>query len=632
MNLKFNFLGLCALLIGCLVSCDKAADDVDVTRPETIATQEIEFALESDLQMDEEQARIVYDIGINTGYINSIWSAQDMLARFAVRRGNNGTPVVQEVDVVLKWEKGGTTKKHKYSFRGKLTVPAGTEPLQIAGLLMGEKDGEAYLTEVSKGVFRTVEGAETAVPYPTNRTRQVNLKIPHIAKWSPMTFDSAAGLYKSTMTFKPSGTLIRMRVLNDTDNPVTISTARILSDAYVSQWQYSFDRLTGNDLMEGHSINTYSKINWYPFNTTVGAAQVNNDRISPSTTPWKFIWVMPKSANGPFDTSVVLYDDKNKEIPVFSSTVKPALGYVALNLRLRKTGFASESCFPNGKIPLMYMAEYNLSRPKVFASSHSVAEADNYYIGPNTVPQTSTYVPDGYHLPSREEWLSVFPGNSDAPGYAPSHESVAHNSVQYLYDVPETIQVGGKKIEGYSDYNNMSIYGGYAGLSTYALRFKGKLENGKRDNCNLVAYRYRYLSKGRWANGTYESYNKYLEITCRYLGNSFKGDINTISNDEFWNANKEHDVVRHLPFSGQSEALIRQHKPSLGHVGHQGSGQHDKQFFYWTSTPGQYSYNPYKPTGGYWYVAGMDVALKVKVISEYFGGEQYCAVRLWKNN
>lgn len=631
--MSFNkLLALCGLFVGFLSSCDKGTNDVDVVPPvEAPSTEEVDFTVESDFQMDEEQARVLYDISQNVGNVQGFGSHGNLLVRFAVRRGNDGVPVVQETNARLT-KGGGTSKRLNYSFKGKLVVPAGTGQLQIAALLMGEEGGEAYLKETSKGVFETVEGATTPVTF-GGASRIVNIKIPYVAKWAPLAFDTSVSTYKTALTFKPSGTLLRMRVVNETDAPVTVSTINLVTDAYVSQWRYSFNKLTGNDLMEGQSISTARKFNWYDLNTTVKAATTSGTGVSatitPGVSPWQFIWVMPKSSTEPLQTTVDLYDNTNKKIPVFSSTSKPALGSVALNLRLRKPGIAAESCFPGGKIPLMYMADYNLIRPKVFATTHSTAEANNYYIGAKTVSATSTYVPAGYHLPTREEWLSVIPGNSDGTGYAPSDEAVMYNSEQYRRDVKETISVAGQTIVGYSDYNYMATYGGYGGLSTYGLRFKGELVNGKRNNCNLVAYRYRYLSNGGFVNGQYKFFDEYLEITCRYLGNAFRGDINTISNDEFWNINNQNDVVRKLPFSGQSEALIKANYPERGHVG---SGQQDQQFFYWTSTPGQYSYEPYRATGGYWYAAGWDIARKVLVISEYHGGEQFCAVRLWKNN
>lgn len=632
MRFNLKLFALSSFLVGFLFSCDKGTRELDVVRPpETTSTEEIDFTVESDFQMDEEQARLIYEISTSVGNVQGFGEHGNLFVRFAVRRGDNGIPVVQESNSLLI--KGQARNKSlNYSFKGKLVIPSGTGPLQIAALLMGEDGGDTYLKETSKGVFETVEGAATPATFP-DRSRMVNIKIPYIAKWSPLQFDSSTATYKTALKFKPSGTLLRMRVLNETDAPVTVSRMNLVTDAYVSQWRYSFNKLTGNDLMEGHSISTARKYNWYDLNTTIKAATTSgtgvNARIVTSGSPWQFIWVMPKSSTEPLQTTVDLYDNTNKKIPVFASTSKPALGSVALTLRLRKPGIAAESCFPGGKIPLMYMADYNLIRPKVFATTHSTAEANNYYIGANTVSATSTYVPAGYHLPTREEWLSVIPGNSDGTGYAPSHEAVMQNSEQYRRDVKETISVAGQTIVGYSDYNYMSTNGGYAGLSTYGLRFKGELVNGKRSNCNLVAYRYRYLSNGGFVNGQYKFFDKYLEITCRYLGNAFRGDINTISNDEFWNINNQNDVVRKLPLAGQSEALIKANYPERGHVG---SGQQDQQFFYWTSTPGQYSYEPYRPTGGYWYAAGWDIARKVLVISEYHGGEQFCAVRLWKNN
>jgi len=88
----------------------------------------------------------------------------------------------------------------------------------------------------------------------------------------------------------------------------------------------------------------------------------------------------------------------------------------------------------------------------------------------------------------------------------------------------------------------------------YALRFqdaKGHVSN------NTCAFRYQW-----------EEY-KGMTITCRALGASFSGDINTISKEEYWTNDSEKNISRLLP--------------ACGHKTNYFFGK-DAYCFYWSST------------------------------------------------
>lgn len=149
----------------------------------------------------------------------------------------------------------------------------------------------------------------------------------------------------------------------------------------------------------------------------------------------------------------------------------------------------------------------------------------------------------GYHLPSQEEWTGVF-----------SYQ----NSVEYgiytggVKTFNEHVEFGGIKKTFTNDYLSL-----IADKVCYALRFKKWVDDSMSmlpipptlefpaavDNSMLCAYRYKPI-------GEIDSNTCHLKIDCVYLGNSFTGNMDDISNDAWWNAHASETVTRIFPYSG----------------------------------------------------------------------------------
>lgn len=175
------------------------------------------------------------------------------------------------------------------------------------------------------------------------------------------------------------------------------------------------------------------------------------------------------------------------------------------------------------QVALAYMAEYNLASDGTFKEDLSWNNQD--YLSFDQVE--SLALPEGYHLPSMEEFSSVFPQERGA---------LMLDTDKTVTDRVERIVVPGEEEKSYkADYKSTK------GLVAYGLRFKSD------DNRRLSAWKYERVYKGK-DNGDTET--DYLRITARHLGPDFDGNIDTISTEDFWKSNSEGDVVRVLPAAG----------------------------------------------------------------------------------
>jgi uncharacterized protein (TIGR02145 family) len=161
------------------------------------------------------------------------------------------------------------------------------------------------------------------------------------------------------------------------------------------------------------------------------------------------------------------------------------------------------------KLAIEYFAEYNLYEDE-FGDSHKYENTSLY-----TFDEACQVCPEGWHLPTQEEWAGLFP-------YAPE-----------LDMVNEKISVNGVTKSYFSKYADKN------GIR-YAIRFMRDPDMAT-DNKLLQAYRYETV-------GSTENGNLRLKITVRYLGRSFKGSIDDIANEGWWNANREQDAVREFPY------------------------------------------------------------------------------------
>ncbi len=258
-----------------------------------------------------------------------------------------------------------------------------------------------------------------------------------------------------------------------------------------------------------------------------------------------------------------------------------------------------------GKLPLEYVAEYNLaggflygtkpdySNPSLvtfpqtdpqlrWAINHTNYQSGyyNWYICKGIYdaaynPSTKKLFSDaffttgegkGYHLPSITEWNGVFSYNGQ----------VKFNTTAFIQPINEAVEFGGIKKTYLNHYKCLGA------KVCYCLRFGQGTGNPTgnysvtefpkaTDNSMLCAYRYTLV--GSFTNN---SNNSHLKVECVYLGNSFTGDIDTISNDSWWNARTYETVTRIFPVAGYIALAKPSGSGTLNHHGYFGC--------YWSGT------------------------------------------------
>ena len=131
----------------------------------------------------------------------------------------------------------------------------------------------------------------------------------------------------------------------------------------------------------------------------------------------------------------------------------------------------------------------------------------------------------GYHLPSHRKLEGIFGShlNNTRTYYKNDYSNSGHEAIEFG-GIKKTFDADIKSITGIC----------------YALRCKkatgdprgGPLTDFPRatDNSLLCAYRYE-----RGGSFLRNSLNSHLKVQCVYLGSTFTGDINTISNESWWN-------------------------------------------------------------------------------------------------
>ncbi|MEY8686079.1 hypothetical protein AB9N12_08025 [Bacteroides sp. AN502(2024)] len=275
-----------------------------------------------------------------------------------------------------------------------------------------------------------------------------------------------------------------------------------------------------------------------------------------------------------------------------------------------------------GKLPLEYVAEYNLAGGFQYGSSFNpfrtaysptgvitptTAQTDNalrwatnhnndqsgYYnwyvlkgitqgtynpAGKNLFNDSffTTGAGKGYHLPSLQELTGVF-AYSSVNNYNPSGAD---------YNTNEAIEFGGVKKTFGADYRSSR-----RPRICYALRFKkatgSPINDGSSllsdfpqatDNSMLCAYRYTIV--GSFLNT--QNLTSHLKVECVYLGEARASiPISTISNDSWWNARASETVTRIFPATGSIwPALVSGSSGKLGLRGYHG--------YYWSGTERRY--------------------------------------------
>lgn len=185
---------------------------------------------------------------------------------------------------------------------------------------------------------------------------------------------------------------------------------------------------------------------------------------------------------------------------------------------------AKETPIPANRLPLAYVAEYNINLDGTgFATTHAT-DVSGYFTFKEAVNKFSdiTIADKKYHLPTKEEWMAIVPPSRATPDYVDF-------ASEYTYtDSVETVSVGGKMITSTNDYY------GTGEDEVYGLRFKGT------NLCSAWKYEYTFVDSHR-----------VLRVTARPVDMATNPiTIEEVKKPEFWASNTSDDIVRIFPASG----------------------------------------------------------------------------------
>jgi hypothetical protein len=205
------------------------------------------------------------------------------------------------------------------------------------------------------------------------------------------------------------------------------------------------------------------------------------------------------------------------------------------------------------RLALNYVAEWNVDRKLAFITTHdnkenqkalfSFVDATTLFAQPVTVEGRN------YILPSCMQWLSIVP-----------IEGVYSRSDKLELNLSETCMVGGRTIESKNHYLNVK-----STHTTYAIRFIGDKEQQS-------VWRYVYKDNPSGSG-------KILTIEERHMTPEASWTLESISNDTFWEQDRDQVVIRCFSTPGYALGNPYTGQPDNNRIEYFGECG-----FYWSST------------------------------------------------
>lgn len=529
-TIKLLLLSLLSLFA--FVAC--SSDDKD---PQSKVAPTKELWVDLEMKPDTEGFRLLQNVSasgsVTTPFMGNATSLKVLLC---VTRSGASAPVYQELSLTIPASEAKTvadqtdtyytTIHPKYS--GKITVPSDGSGAYTLSAVILDYDVEAGGAVATSSDYKSVErvnnvvskivvtsanqiGGKTVaqasatepilIQYPTNgtsgSTTPIDFKVPYIAE--PISVALAASgdaLEAVSLSFKPSGRLLRFSVTNATTSAVTFTKLKIKTNAFFSDWDYNLSELSAGNLLQGYRTDLNAWERTYTIDLTASAGS--------SATDYLGLWVMPNKTQTGLSTQVYLVDASGAEVLAFESTNRLGdKGTQRINLAYAAP---APNGFPNGKLPYEYfvgLAEnletvagtaVNINDLKTQpAAGVSFDESSIVYMN-HTTANTTVQSNTNYKIPTMHELAGIFPGSEGNISRA------IENTMSYS-DFKETISVGGET----NDY--LADYASFNGV-VYGVRFQ---DPTAQDKSKRMIYRYRY-----W--GTFGNPGYHLEVNMKYIG------------------------------------------------------------------------------------------------------------------
>ncbi|WP_297193984.1 hypothetical protein [uncultured Porphyromonas sp.] len=544
-------LGLCLALGLSLFSCNSQGDPIEPNTP-PVPEERLAFTLNleaegtipelRDFDLDfEVGAKGALKVDIKKGekyearcflrkegeeqcYYGSVKFTGKENGKLEVLRGANS-----EVDFFTQSQhKGGNAEENKYGFtKGEkwyLLVVFGGEHLGGSGT---NNSRIRFSNELKSGGGKTLPRIEEG--------KKIKLKdIPYVSDWTPLSIwqegGNATGIAQalSPLTFKPVGTLLRIRVRNN------------LAHASVQVRGFGFDL---NGVSSSVTFSLPGTGNTKPSYTSerTGTRSVSLPQ-SPEIQPkgndngYYLLWVYPDQETGgtfkPNNWSV-------RDMATVSATPGKTSASMPSNTPAKELKRGASYMFTvtvdRPQMILELLDEYNYEgvAPKL-ATNHSNLGRQMYtYAAAQSIASSRA----GYHLPNQLEWQMIIGHlNASLPNPLGLSISTKDEPLRGIFHTTAKGKVQADYYRGPLNSNNeTNIF--------YGLRFKG-LDEYQSTSAHLSAFRYEVKQNPSDPTG-------YIYcIRSRYLGPSSTLKIADIAKEEWWNTPDAEEVVRYLPFAG----------------------------------------------------------------------------------
>lgn len=415
----------------CLVSCthenDFSLTNATQTEPVKMIEASLDFTVEQDSNVTEKSRALPFEKGANAEPKLNLLGKKTMPVTcvFYNAASKLVTKVKLDFDVT-----GKKTLKigHLKTFNLRTNSASQNDQWYVMGFIGGNFDGENL-------VFN-----EPYCQTKPNHTGIFELDIPYVFLWKKLTLSTSSKGFlflraKKASVLKPLGTVVQLSVTNKTSFPIKYNGFTLISsgdtkgrfnlnNATKLATTFEAQKIGENNSPTAEGYLKLIEAMWEGANERLNRPQlaytnykrIENEDISLNPNEKDnniyYVWFMPKEAvRGGYDkqnfpnlkaykTQFLLHSKavKNSDpevamLPVYGSKYAYETGhsYAANGTMLYEYG------------PLNYLAEGNLNVNGTFSES---SKPGNQYLFNE---MWYVKVPQGYHLPTRLEWQSIFP-------------------------------------------------------------------------------------------------------------------------------------------------------------------------------------------------------------------------------
>lgn len=550
--MKLKTLWASALAILALATaCSKDAEVSTEVLPSEGKTKQIGVNLI--VGQNEEGLRSVFGVkNDGSGAITGLeMSDKDVLVRVSVKQGVDQY-VVQ--DLVFKKQAG----RNYATYSGKITVPASgtSSSYKISAALVEEVGGVKFLEKFKDFTTPTLNPASVDLRLEMlqnhthisqkNAEGKVEVNVPYVTKWQDITAVATGGDAANSLTlkFEPQGTILRMRIKNESASAQPFGRIKFVTNAFVQHVSYYLDQ----ELDNGPK--------YYPGNSEELPYHLPSAITldSKAFSDWYYVWVMPRKSYVK-QLSVVslgqLQGTAWRYARVFTTEQPLPMGSVPLTLRYLD---GHDGTFANpvergeeqewgtavaAPVPVISrFATHVLNKTadgfvdNYLTNNENVGWFTDEDLTTGLLKNPITIGGVKYGLPTKEEFAALFPTSVDPSGLG----SLRYSS----FDVEEpNITLGSTTSSFSADYGYRQ-----GSKNLYAIRFKDA------SNRNRTAFRYSALQEGT---------NLSLKVETLYIGAEALS-LEDVKNDALWTAraSEVHSIV--FPMYGSYIPSFREGK------------------------------------------------------------------------